>query len=225
MINNEDFMAPRNSRVPLGEAFDLNSKILKVKAGQGDDAITMQIHQDVLSRNSEYFKRVIKPEWAELRDDPDVIDMGPTHTAEEVKCYLHWLYPGTIPTRDFDNQNGTKSDPIWIDLATAYVFGEKILDDRYKRSVLRTFAAVQRDAPDFPCAEAFLIIYDGTPEGSPARRLLVDMYAYGAWDSADWSREFDLLPHEALADVMRATIKVRRDNPARPWTEGMEAYE
>lgn len=57
------------------------------------------------------------------------------------------------------------------------------------------------------------------------RRLLVDMYAYGACTSEDWSREFDLLPHEALADVLRATIKVRRENAARPWGEGMEGYE
>jgi hypothetical protein len=109
--------------------------------------------------------------------------------------------------------------------ATFYVFAEKILDQAYKRAILATIAAVQRDAPDFPCAEAFAIIYEGTPEGSPARRLLVDMYAYGADDAADWSREFELLPHEALVDIMRAMVKVRRENGARPWTEGLEAYQ
>lgn len=85
-------------------------------AGRGNEAITLYIHQDVLSRNSEFFKRVVKPEWAELREDPDTIDMGPMHTAEEVKSYAHWLYSGSIPTRDFDRENGSKSDPIWIDL-------------------------------------------------------------------------------------------------------------
>jgi hypothetical protein len=34
-----------------------------------------------------------------------------------------------------------------------------------------------------------------------------------------------LLPHEALVDIMRAMVKVRRENGARPWTEGLEAYE
>jgi hypothetical protein len=91
---------------------------VKVKAGQGADAVVIHIHQNVLSRNSEYFKRVIKPEWAELRDDPDIVDMGPTHSADEVKAYAHWLYSGKVPTREFDNTNGTKSDPIWIDLVS-----------------------------------------------------------------------------------------------------------
>jgi hypothetical protein len=109
--------------------------------------------------------------------------------------------------------------------ANAYIFGEKILDQKYKHAVLSTIAGVQREAPDFPCAEAFAIVYDGTPEGSPARRLLADMYAYGAYDAPDWSSEFEALPHEALADVLRATVKVRRENPARPWTESLEAYE
>jgi hypothetical protein len=96
----------------------LGGKIVKIKAGQGDDAIVIQMHLDVLSRNSEFFKRIVKPEWAELREDPDTIDMGPMHSAEEVRCYAHWLYSRTIPTRDFDNDNGTKSDPIWIDLVS-----------------------------------------------------------------------------------------------------------
>jgi hypothetical protein len=96
----------------------LSGKILKLRAGQGSSSTVLQIHQDVLARNSEYFKRVIKPEWAALREHPDIIDMGPTHTAEEVKCYAHWLYSGTIPTRDFDETDGGKSDPIWIDLVS-----------------------------------------------------------------------------------------------------------
>ncbi|KAH7085458.1 hypothetical protein BKA63DRAFT_18289 [Paraphoma chrysanthemicola] len=208
-------MVPQNARVPLSEAFDLCGKLVRLKAGQGAAAVTIQIHQDVLSRSSEFFKRILKPEWAELRDDRDTIDMGPEHSAEEVKCYTQWLYSGTIPTRDFDHVNGTKSDPIWIDLANAYIFAEKIIDQRYKRCILGTIAAVQSNAPDYPCAEAFNIIYDGTPEGSPARMLLVDMYAYGAYDAPDWNEELEKLPHEALADVLRATIKVRRENMAR----------
>jgi hypothetical protein len=70
----------------------------------------------VLSRHSEYFQRIIKPEWASMRDDPSVIDMGPAHSAAEVAAYTHWLYSGTIPTRDFDTVGDAKSDAIWIDL-------------------------------------------------------------------------------------------------------------
>jgi hypothetical protein len=80
----------------------------------------------VLSRNSEFFQRVIKPEWAALREDPDIIDMGPVHSAAEVACYAHWLYSGQIPTRDFDTVSGDKSDPIWIDL----VRRKQIIADR-----------------------------------------------------------------------------------------------
>lgn len=146
------------------------------------------------------------------------------HSATEVTTYCHFLYSGTIPTRDFDSENDTKSDPIWIDLAHAYVFAEKMLDKRYKTAILATFAGVQREAPDFPCAEAFSIIYEGTPEGSPARVLLSDMYAYGAYDGEDWIKEFEQLPHEALVDVLRAAVKVRRTSGARPWALSMEGY-
>ena len=83
---------------------------------------------------------------------------------------------------------------------------------------------MQAEAPDFPCAEAFVIIYDGTPEGSPARKLLADMYAHGAYDAPDWRKVFELLPHEALVDVMRATVRVRGEHYDRPWVESVESY-
>lgn len=54
-----------------------------------------------------------------------------------------------------------------------------------QKAILDTIAAYQANAPDFPCAEAFVVIYDGTPDGSPARKLLSDMYAHGACECFD----------------------------------------
>lgn len=166
----------------------------------------------------------MKPEWAKFRDEPDSIDMS-IHTPADVKAYTHWLYSGNIPTRDFDSIGESMNDPIWIDLANAFVFGEKIMDRKYQKDIIETIAAVQTHAPDFPCAEAFVIIYDGTPEGSPARKLLADMYAHGAYDAPDWRKELELLPHEALVDVTRAMMGARDIPPGlRPWTRSVDAY-
>jgi hypothetical protein len=99
------------------------------------------------------------------------------------------------------------------------------MDQKYKQAILNTVASAQQDAPDCPCTDAFLIIYDGTPKGSAARRLLIDMYAYGAYNAPDWNKEFELLLHEALVDIMCTMIRVRRENLAGPWTETMEAYQ
>jgi len=103
--------------IRLTHTISLCGKILKVVAGQGSDAIVLQIHQDVLSQSSEFFKRIIKPEWSAMREDPDTIEMK-TYPVIDVKTYAQWLYAGTIPTREADEINGTKSDPIWIDLVS-----------------------------------------------------------------------------------------------------------
>jgi len=103
--------------------------------------------------------------------------------------------------------------------AAAYSFGEHIIDLSYKQSILSTLASVQISAPDYPCPEALVIVYDGTPERSPARRMLVDMYAYGAVDSKCWAGAFEALPREALVDVLGAMVRVRRENAGRPWRE------
>jgi hypothetical protein len=50
---------------------------------------------------------------------------------------------------------------------------------------------------EYPPAEAFTIIYNGTPKGSPARELLTAMYAFAAGSSETWKPKLDGLPHDS----------------------------
>jgi hypothetical protein len=64
------------------------------------------------------------------------------------------------------------------------------------------------------------IIFKGTLEGSPARRLLSDIIANGAWNvsqksytsgeaSVGWTKMMGAYPHEVLADAMRTVMRSR----------------
>ena len=68
----------------------------------------------------------------------------------------------------------------------------------------------------FPPAEAVQVLYDGTPESSQARRLIVDLFAdYGdhGWLSAD--AEF---PREFLYDLSTQLFKQRKADGTVPAT-------
>jgi hypothetical protein len=48
-------------------------------------------HQCVLTKPSEFFKRIMKPEWASMRTDAYTVDMS-DDTVEDVAIYVRWLY-------------------------------------------------------------------------------------------------------------------------------------
>ncbi|KAI4928336.1 uncharacterized protein J4E92_005822 [Alternaria infectoria] len=211
--------------------------------GPAHEAVSIQVHQDILTRTSEFFARALKPEWAAMRERPDHIEL-PAYTVKDVETYAHWLYSGKVPARCFDLyrtfEDGEENNPVWIDLATAYVFGEQILDRHYQQTVLNTMAGVQNDSyddedkppdqriintPDFPSEEAICVLYRGTPESSPIRALVADMCAYATLQDEDRKPDFNRLPREALVDVLDAIPKINlRQKLSRPWEEWTEGY-
>lgn len=52
-----------------------------------------------------------------------------------------------------------------------------MLDDTIRKAVIGEFIRIAQIARVYPGQPAISIIYGGTPEGDPARKLLVGMYA------------------------------------------------
>jgi hypothetical protein len=73
--------------------------------------VTIQVHQSVLERSFEFFKRAVKPEWKRRCDEPDRIDIT-EHAPEVVKAYAHWLYSGKLATRKAIHENESQIDVI-----------------------------------------------------------------------------------------------------------------
>ncbi|KAJ4300773.1 hypothetical protein N0V90_002861 [Kalmusia sp. IMI 367209] len=80
--------------------------------------------------------------------------------------------------------------------AKSYVFGEKIMDNKYKNAILKQMM-------DFALSK-----------GSPARTLMVDILVELAHsDSKNWMRDVELYSKELLTDIVKA-IMVTRTAPA-----------
>lgn len=84
-------------------------------------------------------------------------------------------------------------------LIGAFVFGEKVQDGDFKDAVIDILihAAATPDAKGacwYPTGRLVNLAYTGTPEGSPIRRLLADMYVFHSrrrW--LDGQKNVDLL--------------------------------
>tara|TARA_R110002003_G_scaffold115_3_gene9956 strand:- start:398 stop:1006 length:609 start_codon:yes stop_codon:yes gene_type:complete len=175
----------------------------------GATSENFNVHQGLLCKSSEFFKRAMKPEWMEQRSDPHTIDLS-EHCKDTVTHYVQWLYTGSIPISLLQGQALEETDIVEIEtnvymaLARAYVFGESVMDIDFKNAVLLKVLEVERIAETVPGRSVVEIVCAGTIPGSPMWRLLVVLMADNVSSDPRWENSFDGLPHEILVDVIKA---------------------
>lgn len=167
-------------------------------------------------------------------DDNDgrtIIDLT-DEESDVIHAYIDYLYEEEVDIelcKALRASGEDLNDVASIDLqheflAKLYVFGEKIHDKAFCDEVLDTIA--QRiDEPDnhgdyhFPHPIATRIIYEGTPEDSPVRTMLVDLYAEVA--DAEWLVAGDRWSHpvQFLNDVLKRLLDAR--SPVAVWEFGV----
>jgi hypothetical protein len=87
----------------------------------------------------------MKPEWTDMQAGPNVIDLS-VDPVDIVSDYIKWLYYDTIPNKQYEAVANTyeEREKVFVALAKSYVFGEKIIDVRYKNAVLQAIFTAQR---------------------------------------------------------------------------------
>ncbi|KAF2827442.1 hypothetical protein CC86DRAFT_264582, partial [Ophiobolus disseminans] len=141
----------------------VNTSIICVIVGSEVKIQEFLVHEGLICGRSDFFKNAPKEPWVEANErkvmlaeeDPDIFAL-----------YLELLYTS------FDE---------CIVLSKLYVLAEMLMDDNTKNLVLSAMVAKSNEVytdgklwyPGVNCAK---IIYEGTREGSPARRLLVEFY-------------------------------------------------
>ncbi|PVI07048.1 hypothetical protein DM02DRAFT_609425 [Periconia macrospinosa] len=216
-------------RITERDALRLDCDFITVTVGDEEEKRSFKIHEDAICDRSSFFRNSMKPEWAAMRPDPRVIDL-PEDSPEAFALYRTWLYCGKLAILPAENDNnnsiagnsstlGTPPEHYHT-LAYAYVLGERLLDVRFKNTIMDTYVLFARGGTGpryYPSNEEIRIIYDGTVEGSPIRKFLVDIwYCRG---KLEWIEKDSDLPQEFLAAVVKEMLRVRAttDNLSRPW--------
>ncbi|KAH6612353.1 hypothetical protein C7974DRAFT_405413 [Boeremia exigua] len=190
-----------------------------VVPGSAGETETLHVHQGVLCKSPEFFQRTMKPEWTNLKDKPYIIEL-PDDTVDTVSDSVKWLYAGsmslTLYKADDEHRRekvAKEADKVFVLLAEAYVFGEKILDAGYKNAVMKTLEAAKESSRRNMGPESVGICYKGTPPGSPLRCQIAESVAHLAHDDTENGigrmSFIDGYPKEALADALKATLRLR----------------
>jgi hypothetical protein len=182
----------------------------------GVDKHEMLVHANHISRNSEFFRTALKKEW--LEGQTRIITL-PVDDPKTVTHYLNFTYNGRLPAEPGEE------GPI-IDWATPtllrthkyltelYTLAVRLLDDAVRNAVNKQILQIHRIWEIAPGEDSIDIIYKGTSEGDPARRLMAVIYL--SWASGD------CLDKEAdpafLFDV--AQVLFRKVEEAQPYLRG-----
>lgn len=163
----------------------------------GEEEEEFHVHENLICKHSVLFNSAIKKEWKEGQERRVVL---PDDTPSVVNLYAQWLYSDKIISRQSPNEEDERTVAEYSLLIDAFVFGEKIQDGPFKDASIDALIHLV-DTPDkdgwkwYPTGRVDFA-YQGTPEGSPLRKLLVDMHMFhgnGEWLSsqknADYMRE------------------------------------
>jgi hypothetical protein len=141
------------------------------------------VHESCVARNSDFFRAAVKKEWIE--GQTRTIKLPEETCIESFVNYLNFACHGRLPTVGIETRpespDKTFTDDPYGELGRIYVIGERMLDKTVQNAVAREFVRLaELRSPDKKCElpgpKCVDIIYTGTSNGSPMRRMMVDFY-------------------------------------------------
>ena len=114
---------------------------------------------------------------------------------------------------DWDKDWKSSIAAFHLRIANTYVLAERFMDSQTKNNIVyglvefyNSEAKKGRWAPFHPAAAA--VVYEGTPEGSPMRRVVVDHWL--ALDSKGWGEEvMEQMPKEFFVEMTKVMAEKR----------------
>lgn len=107
----------------------LSGEIIQVIVGS-DSPVTLSVHENLICGSTDFFKIAMSSVWRESRGRSIELKDDKPHTFE---IYQNWLYCGTVPTKD-DSRKAVETE--YLQLAEAYVLGDKLRDGNFKDVII-----------------------------------------------------------------------------------------
>lgn len=168
--------------------------------GRGD---TVQVHQGILCKSSDFFKNALKPEWAAQKVDPHTLVL-PDHTLEDADLYARWLYSEDLIVGADAFKDETKANGLFRTLINAYTYSEKTLDSAYNKAVYKVLVKALTELNVLPGRRLIKVLYEESSPGCLARSLVTNFIAHGIRFTTEskWHKEVQGYPREALVDLV-----------------------
>lgn len=215
-------------KVVLTDNSSITNNIVSLVAGRdvsGATIETFSVHETILQKRSPFFRAALDKGWREGQERR--IELPEDHP-DLVNAYAEFVYDKNVSDLcENERGNWTSQDLAdeYYHQANLYVLGEKLQDDEFCNAVITKFinlidashGVTASNTRHYPSTITVRTIYEGTPQGSPARKLMVHLYCTYARE--DWLNKSNSISHslgcpEFLLDLATKMITLR-DQPKR----------
>jgi hypothetical protein len=149
------------------------SVVLKI----GPKKLEMLVHANFISRDSEFFQTALEKKWRKGQTRTIAL---PEDNHETMTNYINFVYTKSLPTAHSVGPGCKDGATLgYLSLVDLYVLGVRLLNKSIKNAILKEIIRISATV----CPGIDIIIndlYEGTHEGDPARRLMVDTYMNNA---------------------------------------------
>ncbi|KAK5134964.1 hypothetical protein LTR08_005916 [Meristemomyces frigidus] len=160
----------KDVRCKVADGIKIGGKPIEVIVGEGlSNKQSFYVHEAVLRQSSSFFNTALNKEWKEGQEH--AVEL-PDYDACVFEQYVQWLYTARIACMPANNE---QSNYGFGRLTRLYVLGEKLMDPALQTDIINALVLARR-SDAIPINRNVNTIYEGTPVGSPARKLMVDMH-------------------------------------------------
>lgn len=162
------------------------------------------VHERLVNPRSEFARLALRGVWKEAQERTIKL---PEDDPEIFSVYQQWLYDGLIHTGSQTLFPAT--DDEYEALVKAYILGEKLMDQDFKDAIIDAILDKFRNMSRFDTGLTTLVL-NGTPSGSPLRRLWMDVYYhFGSPQWLDDHPDSDPVDAGFVAEFSRYQMQVR----------------
>lgn len=184
--------------------------MVKIHVGADHDSKIFSVHENLLTRHSEFFAAALNGEWIESKKSGTL--PLPEHGSESFGIFNTFLYSGRIYSAkegDYtESEDGGHTDQEWERLSDAWHLGQKLLATTLRDAVVDALAFKIASTSMYPVSLTWSV-YEVSAASSAMRRLLVDI-AVWLWDDNYLEKEqLRSEPLEFVLDLAAAMSKIR----------------
>ncbi|KAK5729748.1 hypothetical protein LTR17_011714 [Elasticomyces elasticus] len=176
------------------------SEIVYLDVGKPDQIKRFALHESIVRPASDFVNMALSRDWKEARER--VIPLSEDEP-ETFTIYQTWLYTHIVDAHAL--KSSTNSCDVYQRLFKCYILAEKLLDAVFKDCVMDAILNTLQANPLFD-ANLSNLVYENTPEGSPLRRLLCEIYVWCATER--WLAE-DVVTEEVHPTLMTDFMKMQ----------------
>lgn len=193
---------------------------VNVVVGSGGQKQSFTVHASRITVRSKFFAAAVSDKWTTSDARKGTVDLS-EESPLLFDLYLHYVYNDKVVLGDA-SQHVLRERPdcanyreyrethrLFINL---YMLADKLGDCKSATLIMDTFDDTIYEQIGLPNSRHMHVAFDGSPESSPLRTLLVDLLAYDSTPATFNTADYELMPKAAVQGALMRVMETMEES-------------